>query len=336
MATIADVARRAGVAPSTVSYVLSGKRAISPATKAKVEESARALGYLTQQPPRGAARRTGVLGLVAPLRAGTHLPVLMRFVSAVTTAAHRHGNDVLLLTADTGAEGLRQAVQRSGVDGLVVMDVELRDARAPVLRALDRPSVLIGFPVDPTGLTCVDLDFTEAGALCLDHLADLGHHSVALLGSPQLVYHRDAGYAHRTMAGFTAAAIRRGVSVLTRATDEQLPSVRRTVAALLQEQPRLTALVVHNEGALPSVLTCLRELGRDVPADLSVVAICPDELAERASPRLTSVHLPAEELGVRAVDLLTARLAGVRPPALTLLPPQLTERASAHRRRPGS
>ncbi|MBP2479639.1 hypothetical protein JOF53_008511 [Crossiella equi] len=68
---------------------------------------------------------------------------------------------------------------------------------------------------------------------------------VAMLGSPRLVYHRDTGYAHRSMAGFTAAAIRRGVSVLTRATDEQLPSVRRTVAALPQEQPRLTALVVR-------------------------------------------------------------------------------------------
>lgn len=335
MVTIADVAARAGVAPSTVSYVLSGKRSISRLTRARVEESVRALGYHPRRPTRWAEPpRPQVLGLAAPLHQGTNLPVLMRFVSAVTLAAREHGMDVLLLTGDRGPDGFRETVRAGGLDGLVVMDVEMRDARMPVLQELGLPSVLIGFPVDQAGLTAVDLDFAAAGARCLDHLADLGHRSVALLGSAPPVYLRDTGFAHRTAAGFTTAAVRRGVSVTTRATDSCPVAVRAMIAELLREHPRLSGLVVHNEGALAPVLDALGEFGRRVPEDISVVALCPDELAERQHPRLTSVDLPAEELGRRAVELVLAKLTGAPCPVLTLLPPRLTERGSVRRRRP--
>ncbi|NUT51361.1 MAG: LacI family DNA-binding transcriptional regulator, partial [Saccharothrix sp.] len=216
MVTIADVARHAGVAPSTVSYVLTGRRSISTATKARVEASVRALGYHPHAGARSlASNRANVLALVLPMREGMHMPVLMQFVVAVANAARRHDHDVLLVTADQGAAGLRRVAGSAQVDGLLVMDVEMHDERVPVLRELDRPSVLIGFPADAAGLTCVDLDFAEAGSRCVDHLADLGHTYVALVGAPRAVYQRDTGFAHRTMAGFSAAAMRRGVSSTT-------------------------------------------------------------------------------------------------------------------------
>ena len=70
------------------------------------------------------------------------------------------------------------------------------------------------------------------------------------------------------------------------------------------------------------------ELGRVVPRDVAVVAICPDDVAERSSPALSSVQIPAEALGRRAVELLMAKLDGQMPPELTLLPPVLTGRFS--------
>jgi DNA-binding LacI/PurR family transcriptional regulator len=87
--------------------------------------------------------------------------------------------------------------------------------------------------------------------------------------------------------------------------------------------------VVHNEAVLGWVLDCLRTEGRRVPDDVAVVAICPDELAERL--RLTSVQLPAEALGRRAVELLVAELNGEQTPPLTLLPPNLSVRTAPHR-----
>ena len=88
----------------------------------------------------------------------------------------------------------------------------------------------------------------------------------------------------------------------------------------------MTALVVHNEAALGWIAGSLRALGRRVPDDVAVVAICPDELAEQM--QLTSVQLPAEELGRQATELLVARLNGHPTAPLTLLPPKLSGRAS--------
>lgn len=333
--TITDVARHAGVAVSTVSYVLSGKRAISATTKQRVLASIRALGFHPNAGARAlASKRANVIALVLPLRAGMHLPVLMQFATTVVTTARTYDHDVLLVTADEGEAGLRRVAASAMVDGLVLMDVELHDRRVPVLRALPRPSVLIGFPADPAGLTCVDLDFAAAGGQCVEHLATLGHREIALLGGPQVVYDRCTGYALRTRTGFTEAAGRLGLAAIALPCEESPDAVRAEVTELLERRPGLTGLVVHNEAAVSHVLAALATLGRRVPQDVSVVAICPDELAERVSPALTSVLVPAEEVGFHAVTLLMHKLSDTDPevPDATLLPPRLTVRASTARR----
>ncbi|MFV2097736.1 MULTISPECIES: LacI family DNA-binding transcriptional regulator [unclassified Micromonospora] len=329
MVTIADVARHAGVAVSTVSYVLSGKRAISATTRERVLASIHALGYHPHAGARAlASRRANVIALVLPLRSGMHLPVLMQFATSVVTTARQFDHDVLLVTADEGPAGLRRIAVSAMVDGIVVMDVEMHDPRVPLLRELERPSVLIGFPAESAGLTCVDLDFYRAGEACVEHLVTLGHRQLALLGAPAVVYERETGFAHRTRAGFTETATRCGVTAVAQPCEENYDAVRRELAGLLHRHPGLTALVVHNEAAVGHVLAALPTLGRRVPDDISVVAICPDEVAERSGPALTSVLIPAEEVGRQAVSLLMRKVRGDAVPAATLLDPRLTVRAS--------
>ncbi|RQX21387.1 LacI family transcriptional regulator, partial [Micromonospora chalcea] len=189
--TIADVARHAGVAASTVSYVLSGKRTISATTRGRVLDSVRALGYHPHAGARAlASRRANVIALVLPLRTGMQVPVVMRFATAVVTTARRYDHDVLLVTADEGPAGLHRIAGSALVDGVLLMDVELEDSRVPLLRELALPGVLIGHPADSTGLACVDLDFRRAGELCVEHLAAAGHRRIALLGAPAAVYDR--------------------------------------------------------------------------------------------------------------------------------------------------
>ncbi|MET8160827.1 LacI family DNA-binding transcriptional regulator [Sphaerisporangium sp. NPDC005289] len=327
--TIADVAKHAGVAVSTVSYVLSGKRAISATTSQRVMRSVRALGYHPNAGARAlASKRSNVIALVLPLRAGMHLPVLMQFATSVVTTARQFDHDVLLMTADEGPDGLRRVAASALVDGLVLMDVEIHDPRVPLLRELEEPSVLIGFPADASGLTCVDLDFAQAGAICAEHLASLGHREIALLGAPNVVYQRGTGYAERTMEGFAEAGREHGATAIARPCEESFDEVCAAVKALLEEHPGLSGIVVHNEAAVGHVLGALRVLGRRVPEEVSVVAICPDDVAERASPPLTSVLIPAADVGHQAVRLLMAKLEGGAVPDATLLPPRLTIRQS--------
>ena len=329
MVKITDVARHAGVSPSTVSYALSGKRPISEETRQRVEAAARELGYRPHAGARAlASSRSNVLALVIPLRAGIHVPVVMQFAVSVVTTARKHDHDVLLLTQEEGEEGLRRVADTALVDALIVMDVQLRDPRLPLLRSLERPSVMIGFPADSEGLTCIDLDFKAAGEACVEHLARLGHRAVALVGSPPEVYVRQTAFAQRVVQGFTAAADRGGLSSSVHPCEASPAAARLVAEQLLREQPALTGVVVHNEPVLEPLVDAFEQLGLRVPGDLSVTAICPDELAESVRVPVTSVALPSAEVGERAVELLMRKLGGSTVPEATLLPPHLTERGS--------
>jgi len=327
------VARHAGVAPSTVSYVLTGKRAISADTKSRVRESVRVLGYHHVGSSARPADRANVLALVLPSGAGIGSPVEVRFVAAAVAQARRHGMDVLLMTAGEGIDGVRRSL---GVDGFLVLDTGLEDESVALLCQFGQPVVLVGRSVAAKGIACVDLDFEAAGARCVDHLADLGHGFVGLLGGPSAGYRRTSGFAHRVMAGFSAAAMRRGIATTAMPAGDDRESVSRTFMAMLRAHPAMTALVVQNEAAVGWVVAAARAARRQLPDDLAVVAVCPDSLAGQLTPPLTSVHLPVDELAGRAVELLVALAGGILAPPSALLPPRLTERFSTTGRSAGN
>jgi DNA-binding LacI/PurR family transcriptional regulator len=330
MVTLAEVARHAGVSPSTVSYVLSRKRTISDETRRRVEDAIKALGYHPHAGARAlASNRSNIIALMVPLRSGMYVPVIMEIAMAITTTAREHDKDVLLLTRDEGTAGVRRIAGSGLADALILMDVELEDDRIPVLREVDTPAVLIGLPTDTTGLTCVDLDFEATGARCADHLADLGHRDVALIGESEGVYRRHTGFAARTLTGFQNRAAQRGLRAVYRPCEGTYESTAGTLARILEERPRTTGFVVQNEAAIPPLLSLLRLSGRIVPEDTSVVAICPDQVARQSAPLLTSVSIPAQEMGRRAVELVVAKLEGVANEGTTLIPPVLTVRESS-------
>ncbi|MDX6255594.1 MAG: hypothetical protein QOJ11_1928 [Frankiales bacterium] len=332
MVSIGDVAKAAQVSASTVSYVLSGKRPISKETADRVLRAIRDLNY---QPNAGARAlaggRTNVLALVVPLRADQNVPVVMEFAAAVVTRARLADYDVLLLTQAEGVAGVRRVAASALADAFIVMDLQADDPRLPILRALDQPAVLIGLPERPVGLSAVDLHFSAAAALAVDHLADLGHRSLALVGAPAAVYERRTGYAQRTLAGFEKAAARRDVAAVATACEPSFDGLRRAVADVLDRQPGTTGWLVHNESVLPSVVAVLQEFGREVPADASVVAVCPDDMADTHAVAFTNIGLPAGDVGEIAVEMVLRHLEGATAVETRLLSPVLTERESTRR-----
>jgi DNA-binding LacI/PurR family transcriptional regulator len=322
--TIADVAARAGVAASTVSYVLSGKRSISPETADRVMQAVADLGYHPHAGARSlASRRAGVIAMMLPLRDGMHLPVLMQFASGAVTEARRHDQDVLLMTADEGPAGLARVAASAMVDGLILMDVELRDPRVEALRRLGLPSVLMGIPADAEGLTCVDLDFTAAGRVCADYLVQRGCGDIVLLGASEAVYVRRTSFAERVREGFLG---HKGSRAEVWPCPDDPVSVQRAVKELLAANPELTGLAVHNEPAVSHVMHALADAGKSVGEDFHVVVIGPDEVAERVHPQLPSVLIPAEVMAETAVRHLMRKLDGLTVPDTTLIEPQLTLR----------
>ncbi|MFE0130008.1 LacI family DNA-binding transcriptional regulator [Streptomyces sp. NPDC059037] len=330
MVNLAEVAQHAGVSASTVSYVLSGKRPISAPTKARVERSIRELGYHPNAGARAlASSRTNIIALMVPLRTDMYVPVMMEIAVAVATTARTHGYDVLLLTGEEGPGAVRRIEASALADAMILMDVELHDERLPLIREADRPAVLIGVPADPTGLTCVDLDFVATGAQCVEHLAGLGHREIAVIGEAPAVYERHTGFAERTLDGLRARARELGVRVLHRPCDGTYDALAATLARIFDERPGTTGFVVQNEPAVEPLLSLLRRQGRAIPEDVSVIAVCPDQVATQASVRLTSVGIPAQEMGREAVERVVAKLRGQAVDEVSLLTPELTVRASS-------
>jgi DNA-binding LacI/PurR family transcriptional regulator len=316
VATIHDVARAAGVAPSTVSYVISGKRTVSAATRRRVQQQIRLLGYRSRD--TATTVRSDLPALLAPHRPGTETPTLMRFTAAATAAARSYGLDLLLLTKDSEPGELRDAIIGSLADGVIALDVTAADRRVPMLTALDRPTVLVGVPDHPNAIACLDLDFSAAAALCVGHLADLGHRRVGLVGPAAVVHARGVSHETRFRQGFLDSAERRGVRAVVRAYDAS-----SCLDGLLAAG--VTAVVVQDEVAVTPVMHDLGRRGLAVPQDISVIAVGP----HGGDPcTLTTVEVPAALLGELAVEMVVDRLRGAPAPEIRLLPPRLAARAS--------
>lgn len=347
MVTVGDIARDAEVSPGTVSHALSGRRPIAPEARRRIEQSIRRLAHHPGHGARApAGRRTGQLAMAVPLRADVHLPVVLRYVGAALAAARRHGSDLLLLTGDgsgndsSGNDSSELVGVADRADALIVTDVRADEPRVPVLRALACPVVLIGVPAQPHDLTCVDLDFAAAGRLAAQRLAELRHRQVALIGPSPTVYERGTSHAGRLLGGFRSAAAEHGLAAGCYPCVPTYAGARACLDAVLHAQPTVTGLVVHNEAVLAPLLTELGHRGLRVPADVSIIAVCPDDLARQPGITLTSVTVPAAELGRLAVDLALepagGRVAGsTAGPGVRLLPPRLTTRDSTSPTRRG-
>jgi DNA-binding LacI/PurR family transcriptional regulator len=329
VATIKDVARAAGVSVSTVSYVLTGKRPISAPTAARVRASIVDLDYRPNAGARALANaRTNVLALVVPLRPEQYIPVVMEFVASVATQARVHDQDVLLVTDEEGVSGLDRVASSALVDGLIVMDVTSDDPRVPALRRLRQPSVLIGLPDRPAGLSCVDLDFVAAGALAVNELADIGHTVIGLVGPPRPVIERRTSYAVRLHRGVSDAAVSRGVSVISHPCEQTFAGLQSWIDTFFVQTPDATALIVHNEPTLAFLPAIMAERGLSIPGDVSVVALCPDDIATQHSVSYSNIRLPADQLGRAAVEMVMQQMAGAGTTETRLLAPVLTKRRS--------
>lgn len=324
--TITDVANAAGVSASTVSYVITGKRTISPATRRRVEETIRTLGY--RRRGGSPSPRAGVLAVAVPPLGDRQLGLEMEFFSAAAGAARELGFDLLLVTDDDGTSGLHRVTSAALADAVIVLDAGDDDPRVPVLLASGRPAVLVGAPGQYRGLASLTLDFAPAGRGCLTHLADLGHRSVAHLGPAAALPGQRLRYLKGFEESFQAAAGELGVKAISRPCAPAAEDVARCLDELLADGGP-TALIVHDEAALPLVMGTLRHRGRQVPGDVSVVAVCSDTVAGQQRIRPTAVVLPAAELGALAVRRAVRQLDGGPAEPGTVFPALVTGESTA-------
>ncbi|RKN41289.1 LacI family DNA-binding transcriptional regulator [Streptomyces hoynatensis] len=319
MATIKDVAERAGVAPSTVSYVLSGSRKISEETRRAVQAAIEELGYH----PRASARtlrsaRSEVLVLAVPRDPGKYRAMDGRFAIDISDAARAHGYDVLLMTEPDGVAGLRRVASSGLADAAILMAVREEDPRIAALRALNFPTALLGHgnDRDEAELPWVDLDWEAAVTLALREAVAAGHERIVFWASADHEIAARRGYAMHGLKGAGAAAAETGADIRVHHSSGDPDDLLKRLRRVLSARPRPTALVVQHLILLPLLLDEVASLGLRVPDDLAVVLVgsLPDEPALRALPRIDlPVGQMAEAVSQLAVEAIT-------PPPPTRVP----------------
>jgi DNA-binding LacI/PurR family transcriptional regulator len=321
-ATIADVARRAGVTKSTVSHALSGKRPVAPATRLRIQQAIADLGYhpnaLAQ---RLAGGRSQAIGFVYPLYAPQIAGYEMRFISTAANTVSQAGYAFVLLTQHDRAGGALDPFFQSGLlDGVILMHVRRQDPRIEALQKAYLPFVLIGRTVDNTGLAFVDIDILAAMTRSVAHLVGLGHRHIACLHQDDPEF----GFGARMLAGYRLACAEYGLTGVVRPCGLSTEDGRLAMTAVLQDHPEVTGVVVWNDLAAWGAAQAATAAGRNIPADLSLVCHDQSNIGNLVPFHPTFVDIRPEELSRRAAEMLLAILAGASAGEGVLLEPGFT------------
>jgi DNA-binding LacI/PurR family transcriptional regulator len=318
-ATMAQIAARAGVALSTVSYVLSGKRSVSEEMRQRVLAAIEDLDYRPHGPARAlASGASHTIALFLPSPQWRLVPVQQTFVAGATEATSAGDFALLLRTSPADPDEITRVVARGRADGVILMEMLADDARVDRLKQAGYPFVLIGRTADTTGIDYVDVDFGAAVRTSLVHLAELGHRCVALFNFPsdQL----DAGYTSALLARdeFEATARELDIRGIHVPSPHPVGEAHDVAAKLLASEPDCTAAITTG-WQFSGLLSALRETGLHVPDDFSIVSVIAAQYAEMLTPPLTGIEWPAFDAGRLAAEMLIERLAGGHAPPRQLL-----------------
>ncbi|MEM9037163.1 MAG: LacI family DNA-binding transcriptional regulator [Actinomycetota bacterium] len=334
---MADVAKRAGVSLSTVSYALSGERPISEATRERVRRAMEELDYAPNALARGlASRRSSIIALLLPTSETDTDPFMSELIFGATEQAQRSSYHLLLWTDPSVESGRLVELTRQGlIDGALVAAVRLDDPRVGVLGEAGIPFTLVGRTADCHLVDHVDADHEQAVELTIGHLAELGHRRVAFIGA-DLDESLSGGFGImvRLVEELRAAAEAAGIQLSLHGAERSSEGGRSLIRHLVEAAPDVTAAIVMNDLAVGGVLAGLEAAGRSVPHDFSVVGLLATSLvAELTSPRLTTVTPSPTRIGQRAAELLITGLGrSDRAPIGELVGAALTIRESTARR----
>ena len=309
---LADVAREAGVHPSTVSRVLSRPQLIGEPTRVAVQQAIDRLGYVPNRAARQlAGGRTGTIGVLVP---DITNPYFARIVRSVQRCCGASGRTMLLADTDRRHD-VEQSQARAlapSVDGFIVCTPI---ATTAIWRDIAGSKPLVFVNRRAAGVASVVVDQTAIVELAVQHLRELGHETIAVVRGP--VAYWSARQRDRVVHSLD------GVLAVGPVHPDYEAGVA-LAAGLLDDG--ITGVVAFNDQQALGIVAGVRAAGGSVPADLSVVGS--DDIDAAAMSRLTSVAAPMQQLGETAFAAIDHLLDGRPEPASTTLPVTLSIRES--------
>lgn len=319
-----EVARVAGVSQSTVSIVFSGKwqGRVSEQTATRVLRTAERMGYQPNLAARGL--RTGSTRTVVMVIPVLSNPFFASVHTAVVREAARHGIGVVVYPLDADDEKTPFPATRQVVDGILACSVD-PDRITEMVGAL--PLVVLD-STPPDGVCVVNADIAGGATLAVDHIAALGHRRVVHVAADRTTW----TFRQRATT-FDAVCGARNLTATRVTTRLSIEDGYRAALTLLRGQDRPSAVVCDNDQLAVGVYWAARELGLELPEDLSVVGFDDTPMASVMSPQLTTVRIQPAALGKLGMRALVTELGGERADS-TVLPATLAVRGSTAEPRP--
>lgn len=313
-ATIADVARQAGVSPMTVSRVVNGEASVRPHTRERVQAAIDALNYVPNQAARHLAGseliRIGVLysnpsaGYLSEFLVGL---LNQASLSHVQLVVEKCGDDP---SDPAHTEEARNLVE-NGIDGLI-LPPPLCDAQAllDLVTRSGTPAVAVASGKADERVCAVSIDDYEAALSMTRHLIALGHQRLGFITG-----HPNQTASARRLAGFrdamAEARLELPPELVARGTFNYRSGLD-AAEALLALEPRPTAVFASNDDMAAATVAVAHRLSLDVPGDLTVAGFDDTAIATTIWPELTTIRQPITEMARAAVELLVRQIRAQR------------------------
>lgn len=335
MPTISDVARACSVSTATVSYVLNdGTRPVSHLTRKKVLAAIKRLGYEPSAAARGLRRRRmDSVGVVFPRSDAPVIPnpYCAPILDGILAAATQARQDTTLFTghAWSGPRDGLSAYANGRCDGLILISPPVGSDVVRDLKDRGLPCVVIGDAGGHAGVSRVDVDDAAAARELVGRLLELGHRRIAFLPGDG-----DSASTRRRLRGYRQALKERGVAFRKEWAppgkyDEASGHARSLGLLTGPPEARPTAIFGGNDQIALGAVRAARDLGLQVPRDVSVAGFDDGPLALACNPSLTTVRQPLRTMGERAVELLLGQIEGrSQPGVVQVLPVELVTRGS--------
>jgi LacI family repressor for deo operon, udp, cdd, tsx, nupC, and nupG len=330
MATIKDVAEKAGVSRATVSRVLMHPEIVAEGTREHVLTVIRRLGYAPNSVAASLrTTRTNKIIVTVPNIANSFFSSVIR---GAEEAAQKAGYSVLLCdTRDDRRleEQYASMLLRHEADGLIFLGHRLPDVlRSQIEADGNRAPIVNGCEFSPQlHVSSAHIDNSAAAQMAMETLYDLGHREVAVLTGPL-----KSPLSRDRLEGAKIAARARGLTdrLHIMQGDFSMQSGRTKAAELIGRETAATALFCFSDEMAIGALAALRRAGIACPRDMSVIGFDDIPMARFVDPALTTIRQPMELIGRRTVELLLDILAGRQTTPLSVtLPHKLVVRQSA-------
>lgn len=313
--TVSDVARKAGVSPSTVSRVISGNPRISASTRDKVFKIMKEMNYIPNVNGRSLAmNRTGVVGVVMPHRSSDSLlnPFFPEALRGIVNAAANHGYDVLISSKGKDKDELsviRQLESSGRVDGIILLSSKEWDPNIRYLKGVDFPFTVVGSDAG-FNTNHVNNDNVSAAKDLTTHMIESGRKDIIFAAGGM-----EYSVTRERIEGFKEALEKGGLKfspdlIYTGNFDEE--TGMRMAEEILKSGRKIDAVIASDDVIAFGMVKTFLDKGVEIPEKIAIASFNNSVLSRYSECPLTSVDINAADLGREALEQVLKAIDGLR------------------------